>query len=59
MDKCDKCPNVARVTVSGYLVARYLCATHAAALCLTAGDGEGYKKFAALIEGDRELREVS
>lgn len=55
MDKCDKCPNVARVTVSGYLVARYLCATHAADLCLKAGDSEGYRKFTALIEGDREL----
>jgi hypothetical protein len=59
MDKCDKCPNTARVTVSGYLVARYLCAKHAADLCLTAGDSEGYRKFSALIEGDRELREVS
>lgn len=55
MDKCDKCPNVARITVSGYLVARYLCAKHAGDLCLTAGDGEGYRKFTALIEGDREL----
>jgi len=55
MDRCDKCQNMARVTVSGYLVARYLCAKHASDLCLTAGDSEGYKKFAALIAGDREL----
>jgi hypothetical protein len=55
MDKCDKCESMARITVSGYLVARYLCAFHAAELCLSVGDRAGYDKFTALIEGDREL----
>jgi hypothetical protein len=55
MDKCDKCESMARITVSGYLVARYLCALHAAELCLSVGDKAGYDKFTALIEGDREL----
>ena len=55
MDRCDKCENMARVTVSGYLVARYLCAKHAGDLCLSVGDSEGYRKFTALMEGDRLL----
>jgi hypothetical protein len=58
MDKCDSCENMARVTVSGYLVPRYLCAKHAAELCLSVSDQAGYDKFTALIEGDRELNRV-
>jgi hypothetical protein len=58
MDKCDKCQNMARVTVSGYIVPRYLCAAHAAELCLSVGDKVGHAKFTALIEGDRELLTV-
>ena len=58
MDKCDKCQNMARVTVEGYIVARYLCAKHAGDLCLSVGDEAGYRKFTALIEGDRELSTV-
>lgn len=59
MDKCDKCQNMARVTVSGYIVPRYLCAKHAAELCLSVKDSAGYSKFTALMEGDRELREIA
>jgi hypothetical protein len=59
MDKCDKCENMARVTVSGYIVAQYLCAKHASELCLSVGDQVGYEKFTALIEGDRKLREIA
>jgi hypothetical protein len=54
MDKCDSCENMARVTVSGYIVARYLCARHAAALCVSVGDAAGLAHFTALMEGDRE-----
>ena len=50
---------MARVTVSGYIVPRYLCAAHAAELCLSVGDSVGHAKFTALIEGDRELGEVA
>jgi hypothetical protein len=55
MSTCDKCELMARVTVSGYLVARYLCAKHAGELCLSEGDRAGYDKFMALVEGDRIL----
>jgi hypothetical protein len=55
MDKCDSCENMARVTVSGYIVARYLCARHARDLCASVGDTAGVNKFTALMEGDREL----
>lgn len=55
MDKCDKCENMARVTVSGYIVARYLCARHAGELCASVGDTAGVAKFTALMEGDRQL----
>ena len=55
MDKCDSCENMARVTVEGYIVARYLCAKHAGELCLTVGDKSGFDKFTALMEGDRVL----
>jgi len=53
MDKCDKCQNMARVTVSGYLFPRYLCALHAGQLCESVGDQAGADKFAQLIAGDR------
>jgi hypothetical protein len=65
MDKCGqyKCQNMARVTVSGSnlnsYATSYLCAKHAAALCLNLGDKVGHAKFTALIEGDRELREIA
>lgn len=59
MDKCDKCKNMARFTVSGYIVPRYLCAKHAAELCLSVEDSAGYSKFTALMEGDREMREIA
>ena len=52
-DKCDKCDNMARITVSGYIVARYLCALHASQLCESVGDITGRDKFASLIEGDK------
>jgi hypothetical protein len=52
-DKCDKCGNMARVTVSGFIVAQYLCAKHAGELCLSVGDIAGHSKFLALTEGDR------
>jgi hypothetical protein len=54
-DRCDKCQNMARVTVSGYIVPRYLCATHAGELCLSVGDKAGADKFAALSVSDRAL----
>jgi hypothetical protein len=63
MDKCDKCQNMARVTVSGSnlnsYAASYLCAKHAAALCLNLGDKVGHAKFTALVEGDREYKETA
>jgi hypothetical protein len=55
MDKCDKCENMARVTVSGFIVAQYLCALHAGQLCERVGDMAGRDKFALLISGDRVL----
>jgi len=53
MDRCDKCEMMARVTVSGYLFPRYLCAFHASELCESVGDTAGAVKFASLVEGDR------
>jgi hypothetical protein len=53
MDKCDSCKNMARVTVSGYIVARYLCARHAGELCASVGDTAGVAHFTALMQGDR------
>lgn len=53
MDKCDKCESMARVTVTGYLFARYLCALHASELCESVGDQAGADKFTQLIAGDR------
>lgn len=53
MSTCDKCELMARVTVSGYLGARYLCALHAKQLCESAGDQAGADKFALLMAGDR------
>jgi hypothetical protein len=64
MDKCGqyKCQNMARVTVSGSnlnsYATSYLCAKHAAELCLNLGDKAGYAKFTLLIEGDRSLTTV-
>jgi hypothetical protein len=55
MDKCDSCENMARITVSGFIVARYLCARHASELCASVGDMAGVDKFNALIEGDRAV----
>jgi len=55
MNSCDKCELMARVTVSGYLFPRYLCALHAAQLCESVGDQAGADKFAALIAGDRAV----
>jgi hypothetical protein len=54
MDRCDKCENMARVTVSGYIVPRYLCARHAGELCLRMGDVAGVAHFIPLMQGDRE-----
>ena len=53
MNRCDKCEMMARVTVSGYLFTRYLCALHAWQLCDTLGDKAGAVMFASLVEGDR------
>lgn len=55
LDKCDSCQNMARVTVSGAILPRYLCAAHAAAICLSAGDLAGVDKFTALAASDRAL----
>ena len=55
MDRCDKCENMARVTVSGAIVPAYLCARHARDLCAGAGDPAGVDKFSALMEGDKAL----
>ena len=55
IDKCDSCENMARVTVSGAILPRYLCAAHAAELCLSIGDQAGADKFTALAASDRAL----
>ena len=55
MNKCDKCELMARVTVSGYLFPRYLCAFHASELCESLGDKAGADKFTALASSDRAL----
>jgi hypothetical protein len=54
MDKCDKCQNMARVTVSGAILPAYLCARHAGELCASVGDMAGVAHFTALMQGDRE-----
>jgi hypothetical protein len=54
LESCDKCENMARVTVSGYIVPRYLCARHAGELCASVGDMAGVAHFTALMQGDRE-----
>jgi hypothetical protein len=54
-DKCDSCNNMARVTVEGYIMARYLCAKHAGELCASVGDIAGADKFTALSASDRAL----
>ena len=53
MNKCDKCENMARVTVSGAILPSYLCALHAGELCASLGDKAGADKFALLVGGDR------
>ena len=55
LDRCDKCQNMARVTVSGAIVPAYLCASHARDLCVSVGDTAGVDKFTALMDGDRQL----
>lgn len=55
LDRCDKCENVARVTVHNFTDIRTLCARHAGELCLSVGDLAGVDKFTALMEGDRAL----
>jgi hypothetical protein len=54
LESCDSCENMARVTVSGHIVPRYLCARHAAALCVSVGDAAGVAHFTALMAGDRQ-----
>jgi hypothetical protein len=54
LDRCDKCENMPRVTVSGAIVPAYLCAKHARDLCQSVGDTAGAAHFTALMEGDRE-----
>jgi hypothetical protein len=46
---------MARVTVEGYIMARYLCAKHAGELCASVGDIAGADKFTALSASDRAL----
>ena len=53
MSTGDNCKNMARITVEGYLYARYLCAKHAGELCESLGDQAGAIKFAQLMAGDR------
>jgi hypothetical protein len=55
MDKCDKCENMARVTVHNFITIAQLCAEHASELCASVGDMAGVEKFNALIEGDRKI----
>ena len=55
LDRCDKCGNMARVTVSGAILPRYLCAKHAGELCASVGDIAGADKFTALASSDRAL----
>jgi hypothetical protein len=54
LERCDSCENMARVTVSGRIVPRYLCARHAGELCASLGDTAGAAHFTALMESDRE-----
>jgi hypothetical protein len=54
-DKCDKCDNMARLTISGFFFARYLCALHAMELCQEVGDSAGVEKFRGLLAGDRAV----
>lgn len=55
IDKCDKCQNMARVTVHNFTDIRYLCAKHAGELCASVGDIAGADKFTALAASDRAL----
>jgi hypothetical protein len=54
LERCDSCENMARFTVEGYIVARYLCARHARDLCVSIGNTAGANKFTALMAGDRQ-----
>jgi hypothetical protein len=54
LESCDSCQNMARVTVSGAIVPRYLCARHAGELCASVGDMAGVAHFTALMAGDRQ-----
>jgi hypothetical protein len=54
LESCDSCENMARVTVSGRIVPRYLCARHAGELCASLGDTAGVAHFIALMAGDRQ-----
>ena len=53
LESCDSCQNMARVTVSGHIVPRYLCARHAGELCASLGDMAGVAHFTALMQGER------
>jgi hypothetical protein len=53
LERCDSCENMARVTVSGRILPRYLCARHAGELCASVGDMAGVAHFTALMQGDR------
>ena len=53
MDKCDKCESMARVTVTGYLLVRYLCVLSARELCGTAEDQAAPDKFRHFLSGVR------
>ncbi len=55
LDRCDKCENMARVTVHNFADIRTLCAKHAGELCASVGDTAGAAHFTALMEGDRQL----
>jgi hypothetical protein len=54
LDRCDKCENMARVTVHNFTDIRTLCAKHAGELCASVGDTAGVTHFTALMAGDRE-----
>jgi len=55
---CDRCENMARFTVEGYIWARYLCAKHAGELCASVGYIAGADRFKLLEVGDMAPRSV-
>jgi hypothetical protein len=59
MNRCDRCNNAGKYYVSGSNLNSYatsiLCALCAVKLCEALGDKAGAAKFAALVEGDREV----